>query len=248
MALQNYLFQEKNAAQKCSEPTIPANEIMRLVLTWKSPRLTILFDRVNKGLGLLLAWLLYLPYLALHYLFHRHLRKLHVGCGRVKLSGWINADLSPRAELVIDLRWPLPFPTDYLDYIYSEHVLEHLRYKTAVRFLREARRVLAHGGVIRIAMPDLDDLVEGYQNDWRRFDWVSWPEHSFIKTRAQMINIAFRWWGHQHLYNREELERALRDAGFSDIRFVEPGESTHPDLRNLETRADSRLVAEATKA
>lgn len=217
-------------------------------LVQRFPRLSSLIALVQQALERLLSYLLYLPYLARYYLIRRNIRRLHVGCGQIRLSEWVNADLSPRAELIIDLRWRLPFPACYLDRIYSEHVLEHLDYETAICFLREARRVLAHGGVIRIAMPDLDDLVEGYQNDWRRFDWVNWPEHSFIKTRAQMINIAFRWWGHQHLYNREELGRALRDAGFSDIRFVEPCESTHPDLRNLETRADSRLVAEATKA
>ncbi len=195
----------------------------------------------------ILVFLLFLPYLARYYLTGRSVRRLHIGCGENRFDGWINADISPRAELIVDIRWPLPFPTGYLKCIYSEHVLEHVSYETGVRFLREARRVLAPGGVIRIAMPDLDDLIDGYCVDWKRFDWVQWPEHAFIKTRAQMINIAFRWWGHKHLYNREELERALAEAGFARIRFVDTGTSEHPDLRNLETRRDSRLVAEAEK-
>ncbi len=62
-----------------------------------------------------------------------------------------------------------------------------------------------------------------------------------------MINIAFRWWGHQHIYNQEELAGALTDAGFSKIDFVGHSQSEHDDLRNLETRADSRLIAEAVK-
>jgi predicted SAM-dependent methyltransferase len=97
-------------------------------------------------------------------------------------------------------------------------------------------------------MPDLDDLVDAYLNDWRRMDWVKWPQFAIIKTRAEMINIAFRWWGHQHLYNREELERALRAAGFYDIRFEAIGRSRHSELQGLETRLDSRLIAEAVKA
>ncbi len=220
---------------------------MSLGLARRFPRCFLLWTRIAQFAGYTLSALLFLPYLARYYLLKRNIRRLHVGCGRIRFPGWVNADLSTRAELIIDLRWPLPFPADYLDRIHSEHVLEHLDYETAVRFLRQAKRVLNRGGVIRVAMPDLDDLVDGYQKDWRRFDWVKWPEHAFIMTRAQMINIAFRWWGHQHLYNREELERVLREAGFETIRFVEPGTSTYPDLRNLETRADSRLVAEATK-
>ena len=96
-------------------------------------------------------------------------------------------------------------------------------------------------------MPDLDDLIDGYQNDWRRFDWVNWPQFEFIQTRAEMINIAFRWWGHRHLYNKEELSRALSEAGFSHFYFVEHGQSEYADLQGLETRADSKLIAEAIK-
>lgn len=195
----------------------------------------------------LLAGLLWAPYLLRYYAFYRSIRRLHIGCGSVKLDGWINADLTPRAQLIVNICRPLPFPADFLDRIHSEHVLEHVTYDCGVRFLREARRVLSPGGVIRIAMPDLDDLIEGYRCNWRRFDWVNWPQHSFIETRAQMLNIAFRWWGHQYLYNREELARALAAAGFSQFRFVEPLVSEFADLKGLETRQDSKLVVEAMK-
>lgn len=214
------------------------------------PRLSILrkfAGDTRQALERLLAALLFLPYLVRYYVKNRHVRRLHIGCGEVRLDGWINADMGPRSQLIIDIRRTLPFPANYLERIYSEHVLEHVTYETAIRFLREARRVLAPGGILRIAMPDLDDLIEGYCDNWRRFDWVRWPEHAFIKTRAQMINMAFRWWGHRHLYNREELERALIEAGFTEFRFVDMGTSEHPDLRKLESRLDSKLVVEAAK-
>lgn len=62
-----------------------------------------------------------------------------------------------------------------------------------------------------------------------------------------MLNIAFRWWGHRWLYDREELHRRLGEAGFDRLEDVAPGQSTRPELRNLETRPDSLLVCEATK-
>ena len=96
-------------------------------------------------------------------------------------------------------------------------------------------------------MPDLDDLIDGYQNDWQRFDWIGWPEFSFIETKAEMINIAFRWWGHKHLYNRAELKRALLKAGFHCFQFERIGESQYDDLKGLETRIDSKLIVEAIK-
>jgi predicted SAM-dependent methyltransferase len=173
--------------------------------------------------------------------------RLHIGCGTVRLNGWINADIDPRADLILDIGMPLPFRSGRFDRIYSEHVLEHLKPDVAARFLREARRILAPSGVLRIAMPDLGRVVSGYDAGWREFDWVSWPEYEFLETRAQMINVSFRWWGHKWLYDAEELEASLRRAGFSEIRFEVNGRSQHQDLRGLETRADSTLIVEATK-
>lgn len=175
-------------------------------------------------------------------------RRLHVGCGANRFPGWLNADISPTADIVVFMERSLPFKQDFLERIYSEHVLEHVPYETGVFFLSEAHRTLMPGGCIRIAVPDLEDIVDSYHTgDWKRLDWVNWPEYSFIKTRAEMINIAFRWWGHRHLYDREELKRALAEAGFSQIRFVDRGESDVEDLRGLETREDSTLIAEAVK-
>lgn len=192
--------------------------------------------------------LLYYPFVLRYHLSRPKRENLHVGCGKQRLEGWINADVHPGADLIVFLERKLPFFENSLRRIFMEHVLEHVPYRTGVSFLREVRRVLRPGGVIRIAMPDLDDLIDGYQKDWRRFDWVNWPAHRFIKTRAEMINIAFRWWGHQHLYNREELERALREAGFEHFSFRQPGESDYPDLRGLETREESRLIVDAVKS
>ena len=196
------------------------------------------------------AHLLYLPSRIVWALRRDSRRRLQVGAGRNRFPGWVNADIDPRAEVIVILGRRLPFGRGTLDRIYLEHVLEHVSYFTAVSFLTETRRVLSKGGIVRIAVPDLEDVARGYLNDdWRtRFDWVNWPEFTFIATRAEMINIAFRWWGHTHLYDRQELARALVEAGYTQFEFVDRGKSQHPDLEGLETRLDSTLVVEATNA
>ena len=194
------------------------------------------------------SWLLFYPYALRHRLSLKNkLQRLQVGCGLNYFENWINADIHPKADLIVFLHKRLPFKDNSLNRIYSEHVLEHASYATGVFFLKEAFRTLEPGAVLRIAMPDLDDLIDGYQKDWRRFDWVNWPEFEFIQTKAEMINMAFRWWGHRHLYNKEELSRALSEAGFTHFYFVEHGQSEYADLQGLETRADSKLIAEAIK-
>ncbi len=99
----------------------------------------------------------------------------------------------------------MPFNGNSVDFIYSEHVLEHLTFEEGEKVFREFYRCLKVGGVLRIAMPDLDYVMQKYHADWKNQDWLSWPEYEFIKTRGQMINISFRWWGHKYLYNEEDL-------------------------------------------
>ena len=184
------------------------------------------------------------------YLFEKPY-KLHLGCGRIEFEGWINIDSNDSlktVDVVWDLTQGIPFEDSSCQFIYSEHFLEHMPVGQGVLFLRECYRVLQTGGVIRIAMPSLDVLLEKiYQNNWQDQDWLTWPEYQFIQTRAEMLNIIFRWWGHQWIYDREELYRRLRESGFKDIRECEWGNSNIEELKNRETRKDSLLIFEVQK-
>lgn len=177
--------------------------------------------------------------------------KLHLGCGKVKFDGWINIDIEEKldpVDIVWDVSDGLPFEDNSCEIVYHEHMLEHLPIDKGVFLLRECYRVLQTGGVLRVAMPSLDVLLEkASSKDWRNQDWLTWSEYQFIQTRAEMINIAFRWWGHQWLYDQEELHRRLHEAGFKQVRDVEWGYSELPELRNRETRKDSLLIYQAWK-
>lgn len=102
------------------------------------------------------------------------------------------------------------------------------------------------GGIIRIAMPDLNYLIERYNTDWKNQNWLSWPGYKFIKTRGQMINYCFSW-GHKYLYNEEDLKNQLVETGFRKIVRCEWNKSNYTELCNLETRNDSKLIMEAEK-
>ncbi len=207
-----------------------------------------IITKYKERLKLVACHLLFYPY-ALRYQLGRYKSaKLHVGCGKNRFEGWINADIDPRADLIIFLQKRLPLRTNSLERIYSEHVLEHVSYPKGVFFLKEAYRTLKPNGIVRIAIPDLDVIVDGYQNgSWKESEAMKKPSLAFIKTRAEMMNIAFRWWGHRHLYNKEELMRALLEAGFTAVTFHEYGKSDFNDLSKLETRQESKLIAEAIK-
>jgi predicted SAM-dependent methyltransferase len=174
--------------------------------------------------------------------------KLHVGCGRVRLEGWVNIDRSGKhLDVKCDVRKGLPYRDDSVALIYNEHFLEHLTCEEGLAVLREFHRVLKPGGVVRIATPDLDYLVAKYASeDWRKQNWIL-NGRGEIQTRAEMLNICFHDWGHQYLYNAEELERRLRQVGFAAIVRQAWNVSQHAELAGRETREDSKLVMEAVK-
>lgn len=182
--------------------------------------------------------------------------KLHLGCGTQYKEGWINIDNNSdnniqKLDLNWDLRNPLPFPDNTVDFIFHEHLLEHLTVDEGQNFIKDSMRVLKQGGVLRISMPDLEVSVKNYLNlNWKQDDGELLKKYGmdYIKTRAERLNMAFHFWGHKWLYDWEELERRLKEAGCTKIKRCEFEKSDYPQLCNLETRGkSSSLVAEVIK-
>ena len=87
--------------------------------------------------------------------------RLHVGSGPARLEGWLNVDRQdlPEVDLVADVTAGLPVGDGEAEAVFAEHFLEHLPLDDAVAFLREAHRVLAPGGWLRLTTPNLDWVV-----------------------------------------------------------------------------------------
>lgn len=89
---------------------------------------------------------------------------LNLGCGSRFHPAWTNIDFVAQAPSVMahDLRQGIPFADETFDLVYHSHVLEHFSDQNGVRFLRECARVLKPGGVIRVAVPDLEQIARLY--------------------------------------------------------------------------------------
>lgn len=92
------------------------------------------------------------------------MKLLNLGCGDRYLPGWVNVDFVSHSKDVIthNLLLPLPFENEEFDAVYSSHVLEHFSKIEASNFLSEIHRVLKPGGILRIAVPDLERFAKGY--------------------------------------------------------------------------------------
>jgi predicted SAM-dependent methyltransferase len=178
---------------------------------------------------------------------------LNVGCGTDYKEGWINIDNNTddnieNLDLNWDLRNPLPFDDNSVDYIFNEHFIEHLTVEEGIHVNQDFLRVLKPGGVLRMATPDLTLAVDKYLNLPIYKDPVVKQFHlDFINTLADRLNMAFSWWGHKWLYDWEELERRLKEAVCKKITQADLRKSKHTELRGLEIRDNSTLIAEVTK-
>ncbi len=177
------------------------------------------------------------------YLGRGGTKRLQIGCGRNPRDGWLNADATPSSAdvLRLDATRPYPFPDASFDYIFSEHVLEHLTYADGQKMLTECARVLEPGGAIRISTPDLAFLVKLYAEEktdvQRRY--ITWAAERFTPGAPApidtfVINNYVRAWGHLFIYDEKVLRGALERCGFEVRRRFDVGESDDPELRGLE--------------
>lgn len=90
--------------------------------------------------------------------------RLNLGCGSVCHPDWVNLDFIAAVPEVVacDLREPFPFADGSVEACYASHVLEHFSRQDASKFVLECRRVLRSGGVLRLVVPDLENIAVAY--------------------------------------------------------------------------------------
>ena len=145
----------------------------------------------------------------------------------------------------------LPFEEGTVGVIYSSHMLEHLDREEARRFLGEAHRVLQVGGRIRLVVPDLDHYVREYQ---READADAFLENLLLsmpreRGRKRLIQHLVGFRGHRWMYDAASLERLLESCGFTDVAAVGSGETSIPDVGDLDLREreEESIYVEARK-
>jgi SAM-dependent methyltransferase len=169
------------------------------------------------------------------------IRRLHWGCGPVRPSGWINADIKegPGIDISCDILDGLPLDSSSIDCIYSEHALQELRILDVLDALRELHRVLKAGGVLRLCLPDLDKAITAYKSGQQDYFWCwDWDTISG-NLIVQMLDYNYT----RTPFTYEFAEELLRKAGFSEVRRVEHRKTTssYPEIVELNSwEGDSR--------
>jgi SAM-dependent methyltransferase len=176
-------------------------------------------------------------------------RRLHWGCGSVTPAGWVNSDRKrgPGIDLCCDIRDGLPVADAQFDYAVSIHALPDLPYLDLVPALRELRRVLKPGGVLRLALPDLDRAIQAYLGRDAAYFYVPDDE---VRSVGGKLCVQMLWYGAlRSLFTYDFVEELLGKAGFAPVtrcRFGETG-SPFPEIVTLDNRERESLFVEATR-
>ncbi len=91
---------------------------------------------------------------------------VNLGCGSVFIDSpeWINLDFAPLSSSVrqANLLGRLPLESGETSFVYSSHFFEHIPRSQVPTFLMECFRIMKPGAVIRLVLPDLENMARAY--------------------------------------------------------------------------------------
>lgn len=126
--------------------------------------------------------------------------KLNLGGGNQKIPGFVNVD-----RLLGQEAFPLPAYADgSVDEIRASHILEHFGHREVPEVLKEWVRILKPGGVLKIAVPDFDYLVQ------HRHDEL--PLESYLMGGQSDQNDY-----HKSIFSERKLRDLMRYVGLTDV-------------------------------
>lgn len=154
------------------------------------------------------------------------------GDGKVKINagsfttmfyhGWENIDVHDLAGWAAhnrykyrrhDVRQGLPYGTSSVDAVVAQHMLEHLTRDEGRAFLRECRRVLRPGGVVRLGVPNASLLADKLcRKEMAYFDQLGPGVCNAPDDAAKFWELLHA--GHSSCYDHQSLAKALEEAGF----------------------------------
>jgi len=154
---------------------------------------------------------------------------LDIGCGTKdewKEGDWVRIDNFVKDVDFQVPAWKLPFHDNWVDSIWSSHLLEHLYKRKVVLTLQEWYRVLKPGGKLTLRVPDLSWCCEW----WLNHQTAGWDMDIIYGGQSRKGEA------HRTGFNRDITVNYLQEAKFKVIKFEE-----------LETHSQRTLSFECQK-
>lgn len=139
--------------------------------------------------------------------------KLNLGGGTATIDGFASVDLTNATYLHDLSRRPWPFTAGSCDALLASHILEHFDKAEGRLFLRECYRILRPGGILALAVPDMDTFITArLTGNYAPLGGYSWIDlNDLMGGGIYEANAAQR---HRYMYSFESLAWALTAEGF----------------------------------
>jgi len=131
--------------------------------------------------------------------------KLHIGCGKCYIPGWLNLDISSlnKADLYCNAI-AIPYPMESFDIIYASHVLEHFNRHTVRAVLTYWYSLLKRGGILRLSVPNFTAIVERYRSTGDLNELMG----LLYGGQESLFN------DHHIVFDKDSMAKFIGDAGF----------------------------------
>jgi predicted SAM-dependent methyltransferase len=138
---------------------------------------------------------------------------LNLACGDhfVNSPEWVNCDFAPQSKIVkqVNLLRKFPFKAESFDLVYCSHYVEHIELSNIQGFVNECARVLKKRGIIRLALPDFENIAREYvkNKDMNKNEFASFNIVEMIDqcVRVKSGGTLSDW------YSRAKNDDLLRD-------------------------------------
>lgn len=183
-----------------------------------------------------------------NYFKSHNIKKIQFGSGGLLLKNFLNTDLL--GKIPIDISKKLPFTSDSVDLIYSNHVIEHIYNRQFKYHLRETYRILKKGGIFIIATPSLSQIINALYNDDKTRRIILDTHKVLMREELDVATFLNRMihlnYGHKFLYDFESLSRLAKIVGFKDIKIIPNYEIPDKDIMNLLIKSVCRNIETGT--